>query len=56
MKKINIGIIGKNFGYKVIYNAVKKIKFYNTVAFSFRKKTNFQKNKKIIIYKDWKKM
>ena len=56
MKKINIGIIGKNFGYKVIYNAVKKIKFYNTIAFSFRKKKNFQINKKIIIYKDWKKM
>lgn len=56
MKKINIGIIGKNFGYKVIYSAVKKIEFYNTIAFSFRKKINFKKNNKIIIYKDWKKM
>ena len=57
MKRINVGIIGKNFGLKVIYNAIKNNKSFNVIAFSFRK--NLKDNslpKNIKIYKDWKKL
>ena len=36
--KINLGIIGKNFGYKVIYNAIKDDKSFNVLGFAFKKK------------------
>ena len=52
MKRINVGIIGKNFGLKVIYNAIKNNKSFNVIAFSFRK--NLKDNslpKHIKIYK-----
>ena len=38
MKKINVGIIGRNFGYKVIFKALKNIKAFNVIGFSFKKK------------------
>ena len=53
-KKINIGIIGKNFGHKVSYKAIKRIKSFNTVAFCFKSKSFLKIDKKIKIYKDWK--
>ena len=34
--KINLGIIGKNFGYHVIYKAFLKNKKYKIKGFSFR--------------------
>jgi predicted dehydrogenase len=55
-KKINVAIIGKNFGYKVIYKIIKKIKSFNLIAFCFRSKPSSDLNKKIVIYKDWKKL
>ena len=55
-KKINIGIIGKNFGHKVTYKVIKKIKSFNTIAFCFKSNSYLKNNKKITIYKDWKKL
>ena len=55
MKEINIGIIGRNFGYKVIYNAIKKDKSFNVLGFSFKKK--ILKNslpEGVKIYQNWK--
>ena len=34
MKKINVGIIGRNFGYKVIFKALKKIRDFKIIGFS----------------------
>ena len=42
MKKINVGIIGKNFGYKLIYNVIHKMKEFNTIAFCFKNPSNFK--------------
>ena len=56
MKKINVGIIGKNFGYKLIYNVIRRIKEFNTIAFCFKNPVNFKTINKIKIYTDWKKM
>lgn len=55
-KKINVAIIGKNFGYKVIYKIIKKIKSFNLIAFCFRSKPSPDLNKKIVIYKNWRKL
>ncbi len=55
-KKINVAIIGKNFGYKVIYKTIKNVKSFNIIAFCFKNKPNFILDKKIIIYNDWKKL
>ena len=55
-KKINIGIIGRNFGYKVIFKVIKKIKSFNTIAFCFKKSSNLKNYKHIKIYKNWKKI
>ena len=55
--KINLGIIGKNFGYHVIYKAFSKNKKYKIKAFSFKKKINKIKiPKSIKIYPSWKQM
>ena len=55
MKKINVGIIGRNFGYKVIFKALKNIKdFFNVIGFSFKKKKIDSFPKDIKIYKNWK--
>jgi len=35
-KKINIGIIGRNFGYNVIYKSIIRGKLFNVIGFSFR--------------------
>ena len=55
-KKINVGIIGKNFGFKVIYKAFKKNKKFNVVAFSsLRKpKNKIFNNLNIDFYPNWK--
>ena len=56
--KINLGIIGKNFGYQVIYKSFLKNKKFKIRAFSFKSKKkniiNFPKN--IKIYNNWKKL
>ena len=57
-KKINVGIIGKNFGLKVILQAFQKNMYLNVVALSsLRKPENktFQKNN-INFYSNWKNM
>ena len=56
-KKINIGIIGKKFGYNVIYKSIFNKKLFNVRGFSFRdisKKIALTKNVKI--YQNWKKL
>ena len=56
--KINIGIIGKNFGYNVIYKSFLKSKNYRIKGFCFKskkaKKLKIPKN--IKIYTSWKKL
>ena len=56
--KINLGIIGKNFGYNVIYKSFLKNKKYKIKGFSFKSKKidkiRIQKN--IKIYSNWKKL
>ncbi len=54
MKRINIGIIGRNFGYKVIYRALKNIKDFKVLGFSVKRKSNKFTSEKIKIYKNWK--
>ena len=56
MKKINVGIIGKNFGYKLIFTVIQRVKEFNTIAFCFKNSSNFKTVNKIKIYTDWKKM
>ena len=38
MKKIKAGIIGRNFGYKVIFQALKKIKDFKVIGFYVKDK------------------
>ena len=56
--RINLGIVGKNFGYNVIYKAFLKNKKYKVKGFSFKsKKINKIKiPKDIKIYSSWKKL
>ena len=54
MKKINVGIIGRNFGYKVIFKALKNIKAFNVIGFSFKKKKLMSFPGDIKVYKNWK--
>jgi predicted dehydrogenase len=55
--KINLGIIGKNFGYKVIYNAIKDDKSFNVLGFAFKKKNKVKELPEgIKIYQNWKKL
>jgi len=56
--KINLGIIGKNFGYNVIYKAFSKNKKYKIKGFSYKSKKTEKINipKGIKIYSDWKKL
>ena len=56
--KINLGIIGKNFGYHVIYKAFLKNKKYKIKGFSFRsqKIEKLKIPKDINIYPSWKKL
>jgi hypothetical protein len=54
-KKLNIGIIGKNFGYNVIYKSIEKNKSFNVVGFSQKnKKLNQEIPKNVKIYSNWK--
>ena len=54
--KINLGIIGKNFGYNVIYKSFLKNKKFKIKGFSFKskKKDKLKIPKKIKIYPNWK--
>ena len=56
--KINLGIIGKNFGYHVIYKSFLKNKKYKIKGFSFKsKKTEKIKiPKSVKIYSSWKEL
>ena len=56
--KINLGIIGKNFGYHVIYKAFLKNKKYKIKGFSFKSKkiNKVEIPKDIKIYSSWKKL
>jgi len=56
--KINLGIIGKNFGYHVIYKSFLKNKNFKILGFSFKsKKTNKLKiPKNVKIYFNWRKL
>ena len=56
MKKINVGIIGKNFGYKLIFTVIQRVKEFNTIAFCFKNPNNFKTVNKINIYTDCNKM
>jgi predicted dehydrogenase len=55
-KIINVGIIGKNFGYNVIYRALLKHKKFKVLSFSYK---NFREKiklpKKVKIISSWKK-
>ena len=56
-KKILVGIIGKNFGYKVIYKALLKNNLFKVGSFCFKEKKNIPDlPKNIKIYKNWKKI
>ena len=56
--KINIGIIGKNFGYNVIYKSFVKNKNYRIKGFCFKSKKveELKIPKNIKIYPNWKKL
>ena len=56
--KINLGIIGKNFGYNVIYKSFLKNKKYKIKGFSFKSKKSdkIKIPKNIKIYSSWKKL
>ena len=51
---INVGIIGRNFGYKVIFSALKKIKDIKILGFSVKNKKINNLPKHVKIYKNWK--
>ena len=54
--KINLGIIGKNFGYHVIYKSFLKNKNFKILGFSFKSKKNNKLKipKNVKIYFNWK--
>jgi len=56
--KINIGIIGKNFGYNVIYKSFLKNKNYRIMGFCFKSKKveKLTIPKNIKIYSSWRKL
>ena len=54
MKKIKAGIIGRNFGYKVIFQALKKIRDFKVIGFSVKNKKKINSTENIKIYKNWK--
>ena len=54
MKKIKAGIIGRNFGYKVIFQALKKIRDFKIIGFSVKNKKKINSPENIKIYKNWK--
>jgi len=56
--KINLGIIGKNFGYHVIYKSFLKNKKYKIKGFAFRSKKieELKIPKDVNIYSSWKKL
>ena len=56
--KINLGIIGKNFGYHVIYKSFLKNKKYKIKGFSFNTKKKEQKKipKSVKLNSSWKEL
>ena len=56
--KINLGIIGKNFGYYVIYKSFLKNKKFKIKGFSFKSKKadKVKVPKNVKIYSNWKKL
>ena len=54
MKKINVGIIGRNFGYNVVYKALKKVKDINVLGFSVKNLSKNFDTENIKVYKNWK--
>ena len=56
--KINLGIIGKNFGYHVIYKSFSKNKKYKIKGFSFNTKKTEQIKipKSVKLYSSWKEL
>ena len=56
--KINLGIIGKNFGYHVIYKSFLKNKKYKIKGFSFntKKKEQIKIPKSVKLYSSWKEL
>ena len=55
--KISVGIIGKNFGYNVIYKALLKSKLFKVTSFCVRKKNNIPKiSNGVKIFSNWKKI
>ncbi len=56
--RINIGIIGRNFGYHIIYKAFLKNKKYKIKGFSFKskKENKIKIPKNIKIYSNWRKL
>jgi len=55
LKKIRVGIIGTGFGYKVVYNSLKKNKNLKIIGFANKNK-KIKLPKKFIYFKDWKAM
>ncbi len=56
-KKILVGIIGRNFGYNVIYRALLRSNLFKVSSFCFKNKKNIPNlPKNIKIYTDWKKI
>lgn len=57
-KKINLGIVGKNFGYNVIYKSFKNNRDFKILAFAFKSKRYDKKKIPTIIrvYNNWKKL
>ena len=56
--KINLGIIGKNFGLQVVYKAFLKNKKFKVLGFSYKSKNlgKLKITKKIKVYPNWKKL
>ena len=56
--KINLGIIGKNFGYHVIYKSFLKNKKYRFKGFSFKSKKleKIKIPKNVKLYSNWKRL
>ena len=58
LNKITLGIIGKNFGYRVIYKSFFKNKKYkiNSLSFKSKKDKKIKIPKNVKIYSSWKKL
>ena len=55
-KKINVGIIGKNFGYKVIYKSLANIKNLKVTAFCYKERKEIIQDKNVIFFNNYKEL